>query len=1094
MTVKKTIKGLFAAILLIAFVNFRLYAQGQKQTLTVGVYQNSPKVFVDNSGKAKGFFVDIIEEIATHENWQIEYIFGSWNQNIERLRKEQIDILLDVTFSEVRAKEFTLNSVSVIDTWLEAYAKINSNIRSIADMNGKKIAVIKGSVQEEFMLEEIKRNWGIGFNLAVFPDYQSATRALETDQCDIMLATRFFYFSQEKNSEIVPSSIIFRPSQVYFAFPKTQDPKIVNAIDKRLVELKNNPNSAYYKSLNKWLKQYNTKILESRYRIIGIILSGLIILLGLSIVSLRKRVWTRSSELQKKNTELQALNKKLNQLVKNYEKSQVELHKFQFMVEHAKQEVYLLNPDGTIEYVNKIVESSLGYSLNDIYGKSIKKIDPNYADNFNDYFVTLKQGEVPSRETLHIDKHGKERSKRIKSFYLKIADKEYICGFGEDITERKEAEIRLQQSEQLFQNLARMAPVGIFRTRPDGYTTYVNPKWCELAGLEPSEAMGNSWLKAVHPDDADKTFSKWSAQSAKGAESEANYRFLRSDGKVIWVLGSAKPEIVNGEIVGYIGTITDITELKLAENKIKEKIDEVKAQYKKHKELIELATDAFFHGDTNGNLIMVNQAATKLTGFSEEELLEMNISDLYKDDEATKNPLRYDLLAKGLTIKSERIIQRKDKSFAVIEMSSKQMPDGTYQSFIRNISDRKEAERLIKLQNQEIEAQNEEYKQLNDELYRAKEKAEESDRLKSAFLANMSHEIRTPMNAICGFSKLLEREDIKKDKRKEYIDIINANSQELLSIINDIIDISKIESGLTSVYYNEFNLNALLENLYRTHLPTAQHKGLAFSLRKGLPDSRANIEGDEQKIKQILNNLVVNALKFTHKGDIVFGYSIKNNTIEFQISDTGIGIATENQESIFVRFHQVENATIDSRRGTGLGLPISKAFAELLGGTLWLKSNLGEGSSFFFNIPYKSAEQTADNQASAINIIPNWKNKKILVVEDDDSSYQYLWVLLADTGAEIIRAKNGEDAIRIFEQSPNIDLILMDIKLPQLSGIDATIAIRAENKRIPIIAQTAYAFESDRENALKAGCNAFITKPTDKDDFFETIQRFMPEN
>ncbi|MDD3891255.1 MAG: transporter substrate-binding domain-containing protein [Bacteroidales bacterium] len=298
--VKKNISGLFTAILLIAFVNFKPFAQDQKQTLTVGIYQNSPKVFVDNDGKAKGFFVDIIEEIATLENWQIEYIFGSWSENIERLRKEQIDILLDVSYSEARAKEFTLNNVSVIETWLEAYAKTSSSVSSIADMSGKKIAVIKGSVQEEFMLEEIKRNWGINFFLAVFPDYQSATKALEAGQCDIMLATRFFYFSQEKSSEIVPSPIIFRPSQVYFAFPKAQDPKIVNAIDKHLVLFKNNPNSVYYKSLNKWLKKSNLKILKSRYRIIGIILGGLIILLAILIISLRKRIWTSSSELLKR--------------------------------------------------------------------------------------------------------------------------------------------------------------------------------------------------------------------------------------------------------------------------------------------------------------------------------------------------------------------------------------------------------------------------------------------------------------------------------------------------------------------------------------------------------------------------------------------------------------------------------------------------------------------------------------------------------------------------------------------------------------------------------------------------------------------------
>jgi len=1087
----KTIKSLIAAALLIAFGSFKPYAQSQKKTLIVGIYQNNPKVFVDDKGKAKGFLIDIIEKIAVLEDWQIEYVFGNWIENIERLRKEQIDILLDVSYSENRAKEFTLNNFSVIETWLEGYTKENSNISSIADMNGKKIAVIKGSVQEKFLLEDIKHTWDINFELFVFPSYKLAVEALETEQCDIMIASRFFSFSQEKNKNIVSSSIVFRPSRIYFAFPKTQDPKIINAIDKRLVQLKNDPNSVYYKSLNKWLKQYEDRMLKSRYRVIGIILGALIVLLGILALSLRKKVWVSSTELKKRNTELKALNKTLNKLVENYKKSQEELLKFQFMVENAKQEVYLLNPDGTIEYVNKIVESSLGYSSNEIYGKGIKLFDPNYKANFYDYFIDIKQGEVTSRETIHINKHGQEQNKLVKSFYLKIADKEYICGFAEDITERKKTEIRLQQSEQLFQNLARMSPVGIFRTRPDGYTTYVNPKWCELSGLEPTEAMGNNWLKAVHPEDIDETFSKWVENSTKASKSEAKYRFLHSDGTIVWVLGTANPEVVNGEIVGYIGTITDITDLKLAEIKIKEKAAEVDAQYKKYKELLELATDAFFHGDKKGNLIMVNQAATKLTGYSEEELLGINISDLCNDDEINKNPLRYDLLAKGLTLKNERIIQRKDGSSVFIEMNSKQMPDGTYQSFLRNISERKETERLIKQQSDEIETQNEEYKQLNDELYRAKEKAEESDRLKSAFLANMSHEIRTPMNAICGFSNLLERESVNEEKQKEYIDIINDNSQQLLSIINDIIDISKIESGLTSVYHNQFNLNILLENLYSTHLPSAQNKGLEFILRKGFPNSRATIESDEQKIRQILNNLLFNALKFTPSGKIVFGYTINDNSIEFQVSDTGIGIATDNHKMIFDRFLQVENASIDSRRGTGLGLPISRAFTELLGGNMWVESEIGKGTSFFFTIPYKPVDQIVDKSKSTINLAPNWKNKRILAVEDDDYSYQYLWELIIGTGAEIVRAENGEDAIKIFKQIPAPDLILMDIKLPKLSGIDATKAIRTVNQKIPIIAQTAYAFESDKETALKAGCNAFITKPIDKEDFFEIMQRFM---
>jgi len=1080
------IRVLFATLILVSIKTY-----GYTDTLSVGVYQNNPKVFIDNDGVAKGIFVDIIEEIAKRENWHIKYVYGSWIDNIERLKEGKIDILLDVSYSESRAKQFLFNNIFVIDTWLEVYMLSGSTINSITDLSGKRIAVIEGSVQHEYLVNEFNDVWDISFTLQVYPDYKSSTQALLLGQSDVMLTSRFFYFSENKHKDIVPVPIILRPSQIYFAFPKNQNLEIVNAIDKRLVQLKNNPKSVYYKSLNKWLKHYDTKNLLYRYKILGLTFIALITLLFSFIVTLRNQVRLKTKELRRRNKQLNEANKQLKLLVEKYKAIEEDLLQFQFMVENARQEAYLINPDGTIEYFNKSVENNLGYSLKELYGKNLNVLDPVYGKKFHQHFLELKKGELPAFETAHIDTRGKKHSKLIKSFYLQIGSKEFVCGFAEDITDQKKSALKLKQSEQLFQKLANMSPVGIFRTQADGLTTYVNPKWCELSGLQPNEALDNGWLKAVHPDDVKRISVQWTEHSGNSKNSEAEYRFLRPDGTIVWVLGNAIPEIINGETVGYVGTITDITDIKIAENSLKHRASEVDAQFKKYKELIELATDAFFHGDSKGNLILVNQAACKLTGYSEDELLTLNITNLFNDDEINRVPLRYDLLKKGLTVKNERVIVKKDKTTAIVEMNSRQMPDGTYQSFLRDITERKNTERLIKQQNEEIEAQNEEYKQLNIELLEAKAKAEESDRLKSAFLANMSHEIRTPMNAICGFSKLLERDNIDESKRKDYVDIINTNSQELLSIINDIIDISKIESGLTKVHANIFCLNSLIENIYKTHLNTATSKGIELLMRKGLPNSRSTIESDEQKVKQILNNLIVNALKYTHKGKIEIGYAIKKNSIEFIVSDTGIGISSKDHKLIFDRFQQVEDATSDSRRGTGLGLPISKAFAELLGGKMWLESEFGKGSTFYFTIPYAPVEKPLEEDDNNTVVLPNWPNKTILIVEDDKSNLQFLNEILSSSNAKLLTAVDGEDALNIFGKTPNIDLILMDIKLPKINGIDVTKAIRRKNKTIPIIAQTAYAFESDREAALNAGCNAFLSKPIEKDLLIETINRIF---
>ena len=380
------IRVLFATLILVSIKTY-----GYTDTLSVGVYQNNPKVFIDNDGVAKGIFVDIIEEIAKRENWHIKYVYGSWIDNIERLKEGKIDILLDVSYSESRAKQFLFNNIFVIDTWLEVYMLSGSTINSITDLSGKRIAVIEGSVQHEYLVNEFNGVWDISFTLQVYPDYKSSTQALLLGQSDAMLTSRFFYFSENKHKDIVPVPIILRPSQIYFAFPKNQNLEIVNAIDKRLVQLKNNPKSVYYKSLNKWLKHYNTRNFLDQYKILGLSFIALILLLFSFIVILRKRVKISTKQLRRKNKQLNETNKQLSLLLEKHKAIEEDLLQFRFMVENARQEAYLINPDGTIEYFNKSVEKNLGYSLKDLYGKNLNVLDPIYGNKFHQHYLELKK-------------------------------------------------------------------------------------------------------------------------------------------------------------------------------------------------------------------------------------------------------------------------------------------------------------------------------------------------------------------------------------------------------------------------------------------------------------------------------------------------------------------------------------------------------------------------------------------------------------------------------------------------------------------------------------------------------------------------------
>jgi len=368
----------------------------------------------------------------------------------------------------------------------------------------------------------------------------------------------------------------------------------------------------------------------------------------------------------------------------------------------------------------------------------------------------------------------------------------------------------------------------------------------------------------------------------------------------------------------------------------------------------------------------------------------------------------------------------------------------------------------------------------NINLLNAKERAEESDRLKSAFLANMSHEIRTPMNGILGFSELLKTPNLSGGKQQNYIRIIEKSGKRMLNIINDIISISKIESGLTEVNKTETNINEQIEYIYTFFKPEAEAKGITLSFENLLTSKEAIVKTDKEKFIAILTNLVKNAIKYSEKGSIEIGYILKSEQLQFYVKDTGIGIEKDRQEAIFERFIQADISDKDAYQGAGLGLSISKAYVEMLGGRLWVESEKGKGSTFYFTLPFDV--QTKGENESLIDKIDEefetpLKKLKILIVDDDETSSLFLIESLENIDGGILYAKNGLEAVEICRNNPDIDLILMDLKMPIMDGYESTRQIRQFNKKSFIIAQTAFALAGDREKAIEAGCNEYISKP-----------------
>lgn len=375
----------------------------------------------------------------------------------------------------------------------------------------------------------------------------------------------------------------------------------------------------------------------------------------------------------------------------------------------------------------------------------------------------------------------------------------------------------------------------------------------------------------------------------------------------------------------------------------------------------------------------------------------------------------------------------------------------------------------------------------------AKEKAQETDKLKSTFLANISHEIRTPINGIVGFSELITKVELDQKTRESYLEIIKKSSNQLLRIIDDIIDFSKIESNQIEVSIKPININELikgLETLFKQELIKKGNTLIQIKNSCKLSDEESIIFTDEIRLKQILNNLIENAIKFTTDGSITIGYSVKEQKIEFFVEDTGIGIPKEKQEVIFDQFRQVDEGHTRQYGGTGLGLAISKGLLNLLNGSMWFESEHGSGSTFYFSIPYDIPDKTNTENTEPITHTYNWTNRIILIAEDDKMNMEVFHAMLEPTGAKLINAKTGAQAIKMCDNL-SFDLILMDIRLPVINGLEATKRIKEKNSRIPIIAQTAYAYSDDKVKCLNAGCDGFITKLVRKERLLKMIDKYF---
>ena len=719
---------------------------------------------------------------------------------------------------------------------------------------------------------------------------------------------------------------------------------------------------------------------------------------------------------------------------------------------------------------NRAADEITGINTSNLFGKTIEEAFPYLAHSEvpERYKRAAREGESWSKTDLYYEDKQIKGAFDIQAFQISQGQ---MAVFFQDITTRKQTEMMLQLSEEKYRKIFQNIQDVYIEIAPDMTIQELSPSISRISLYTRNELIGQN-LNAVSEDDT--LIRRFISRLLdEGLIKDEDISLKDKDGKIIHCSVNLRMEKdENGKPVKVIGSLRDITDRKLAREEVL-----------KLSRALEQSPSLIFIINTSAKTEYINSKVTSATGYTREELIGPSPSILKsgeQPDELYKE--LWQSINQGKEWKGEFHIRRKDGTtfWAHSSISPIRNNKGVVTNYIiisEDITDRKEIE---------------------NELKKAKDKAEESDRLKSAFLTNISHEIRTPMNAILGFSDLLQNEDISPADMQQYIRLINSKGKELMGIISDVIDLSRIEAGDMNLHIMPIEINSFLEKIISSFTeekaiePKAQ-----LSISHNFPEPVSPIcMSDRNRLSQVLNNLLSNAYKFTEEGFIELGYRLKDGQVIFYVMDTGIGIPEDKIHIIFERFRQADDSITRKYGGTGLGLSISKQIVELLGGKLWVESLPGQGSTFYFTLPVSRITIPKIKEIQSPAPVRerqemNLSGRKIIITEDDNDNYLYLESIIKKTGAMLVWAKDGQAAVDSYLQHPDADLIIMDIRMPVKDGLQATSEIREHDEKIPIIALTAFAFTEDRDKSLAAGCNDYVPKPVRPQEVINLLRKYL---
>jgi PAS domain S-box-containing protein len=748
--------------------------------------------------------------------------------------------------------------------------------------------------------------------------------------------------------------------------------------------------------------------------------------------------------------------------------------------------------DGRLVQVNGAFCRMLGYSAEELLSKTWGEL--THPDDRGPSLLAMEQSWRAPERSLEMEKRYLHRSGEVVWARVRVSS---IRGCGnalyspvyfvvrvEDVTERRRAQDAIRETEQRFRSMADSCPTLMWVSGPEGAIQFINRAYREFGGNSLEQVEGDKWQSEVHPDDRTEYIQAYRRAALNRVPFQGEARFRRADGEWRWIASYAGPRMApSGEFLGYVGLGLDITERKLAEQALQR-------SESKFRQLAENIHEVFW---------MITPAADEILYVSPlyERVWGRTCESLYR------NPSSWmEAIHSGDRENAHALFVRQLEGEPVDSVYRIQTPDGKLK-WIRDraFPIRDGRGQLIRVAG--IAEEITEQKRYEEELIRAREGADAANRAKSCFLANMSHEIRTPMNGVIGMLQLLAETELTPEQR-QFAGVAESSGRTLLALIDDILDLSKIEAQKTALENRDFNLRDDIEETVQALRVQANAKGLGFDSRVA-SDVPPFVRGDARRLRQVLTNLISNAIKFTQRGAIGLDTLLESRgegkaTVRFAVTDTGIGIRPDQVGRLFSPFMQADESTTRRYGGTGLGLAISKQLVEMMGGRIEVESGEGRGSRFWFTVVLElvagSRQPASPRRLERRTATPGLSGHRarVLVAEDNDTNREVALAQLQMLGYEADAVADGRLAVEALGHG-SYDLILMDCQMPEMDGFEATRLIRASiDSAIPIVAMTASAMAADRRICLSAGMNDYLAKPVEMAELSEMLARWLPDS